>query len=207
MHPTARAEIGQNKVTFGECRTRSALDFVTRHGANERRAGAGITTKGIEMSINLKRLRKVRCRLLDRASGQPVAGIVVSLAIDVDQNGPRISVGTLKSDATGYVSFDLQHLLDLGLETAVSLLVTSPRVRLKDHDLLATTSKSSRTTEEGKKPYLLGAEAAESQYAAAPKPFCMEFPMHVDRPVARPRCCHLFSARIFATTNCRRIRS
>jgi hypothetical protein len=184
MHPTARAEIGQNKVTFGECRTRSALDFVTRHGANERRAGAGITTKGIEMSINLKRLRKVRCRLLDRASGQPVAGIVVSLAIDVDQNGPRISVGTLKSDATGYVSFDLQHLLDLGLETAVSLLVTSPRVRLKDHDLLATTSKSSRTTEEGKKPYLLGAEAAESQYAAAPKPFCMEFPVHVDRPAS-----------------------
>lgn len=133
--------------------------------------------------MNLKRLGKVRIRLLDRTSGQPVAGIVVSLTIGIDQTGPRIPVATLKSDSTGYLSFNLQHLVKLGFETAVSLFVSSPQVHLKDHDLVASASKSSRASDVGKTSYLLDAAEAEPVYTVAPKPFCLEFPLHVDRPM------------------------
>src|SRR5690348_3667868 len=92
------------------------------------------------MSANLKLLRKVRCRLLDQDSGQPLPGIVVTLALGTgeDGDGPHIPVSSLSSDATGYLSFDLQPLIDLGLDTASSLLVSAPQLGIEERDLLGT---------------------------------------------------------------------
>ncbi len=58
------------------------------------------------VSMTLKLLTKVRGRLLYQTSGQPVAGVAVSLSIAVgDGNRLTIPVGTLRSDATGYFAF------------------------------------------------------------------------------------------------------
>src|SRR5262245_9820168 len=89
------------------------------------------------MSLSLKLLTKVRARLLDQTSGQPVAGVAVSLSIGVvDANRATIPVGTLRSDATGYFSFDLRPFINLGLDVVSGLLVSAPRVGLKNLDLL-----------------------------------------------------------------------
>jgi hypothetical protein len=87
------------------------------------------------MSLSLRSLTKVRARLLDQTSGQPVAGVVVSLSIGMG-NGSTIPVGTLRSDATGYFSFDLRPFINLGLDTVFGLLVSAPGVGLNNLDLL-----------------------------------------------------------------------
>src|ERR1051325_6273094 len=133
------------------------------------------------MTANLRLLKKARCRLLDRVSGQPVAGVVVSLAVGIDGTGPRIPVGTLKSDATGYLAFDLQPLVELGMETATSLYVSSVQVGLKNYDLLASLAHAaggSRGEADGRS---FQPEASlDDVKLGTQKSLCMEFPLHVD---------------------------
>jgi hypothetical protein len=89
------------------------------------------------MSVDLKGLKKVRCRFLNRRSGQPLAHIVATLYA-VEQESFLLPVATLRSDATGYMSFDLQPLVAFGIVTADKLLISAPQVGLKGHDLLAS---------------------------------------------------------------------
>ena len=42
----------------------------------------------------------------------------------------------LCSDATGYLSFDLQRLIDAGVDSAGAVLVSAPQLGLRDKDLL-----------------------------------------------------------------------
>src|SRR5262245_30913484 len=83
-------------------------------------------------------MRKVRCRVVDKASGEPIGGVVVHLALRLGDSHSHIHlpVTALRSDAIGYVSFDLQPLIDAGVDTAGGLLVSAPQLRLKDKDLL-----------------------------------------------------------------------
>src|SRR5262245_30931773 len=91
------------------------------------------------MSIELSRLGKVRCRLLNRSTGRPVAGVVVSLSVELGEKAKaQIPVSTLSSDGTGYLSFDLQPLVKRGLNAVSALLVSAPQVGLEDHNLLGT---------------------------------------------------------------------
>ncbi len=78
------------------------------------------------MSIPLALLKKVRCRFLCPGSGAPVSGIVATLAIGFGES--RIPLGSLCSDSTGYVSFDLKPLLDRKVVSADKLLLVSPRL-------------------------------------------------------------------------------
>ena len=88
------------------------------------------------MSLNLKLLTKLRARLLDQTTGQPVAGVAVSLSIAIgDGNRSTIPVGTLRSDTTGYFAFDLRPFINLGLDSVSGLLVSAPEFGLKNLDL------------------------------------------------------------------------
>jgi|GEM_PF-2430743 len=91
------------------------------------------------MSISLKLLKKVRCRIMDRTTGQPLAGIILSLSVAIgDGKKSALPVSTLSSDRTGYVSFDLQPLIKRGLDTVSAVLVSAPQVNIQNHNLLET---------------------------------------------------------------------
>jgi hypothetical protein len=96
------------------------------------------------MGVSLRRLKKVRCRVLDQASGEPLGGVVVSLSVRPgdDGAGPAIPVASLCSDSTGYLSFDLQELITAGLDMASGVLVSAPQAGVKDRDLLAPLMRS-----------------------------------------------------------------
>mgnify|MGYP001585925833 FL=1 len=91
------------------------------------------------MSMNLSLLKKIRCRFLDRSTGRPVPGVVASLSVAFgdETKSTRFPVATLSTDATGYMSFDLKPLIDLGLTTASGLLISAPRFGLANYDLLS----------------------------------------------------------------------
>lgn len=70
------------------------------------------------MNVHLALLRKLHCRFLDQSTGEPVPGIIASLSVAVDDAPTsRLPVATLCADATGYMSFDLKPLIDLGFAT------------------------------------------------------------------------------------------
>lgn len=73
--------------------------------------------------------KRVRCHVLDQASGEPLGGVVVSLSVRPGDDGaaPAIPVATLCSDPTGYLSFDLQELISAGLDMASGVLVSAPQ--------------------------------------------------------------------------------
>lgn len=89
--------------------------------------------------MNLSLLEKIRCRFLDRTTGAPVPGVVASLSLGIGdaKKSVHLPVATLGSDATGYMSFDLKPLLDLGLSGASGLFISAPKFGLAEYDLLA----------------------------------------------------------------------
>jgi len=122
------------------------------------------------MSISLKRLTKVRCRLLDKGTGQPLAGVVVSFSVGVAEKS--IPVSTLRSDATGYLSFDLKSLVDSGLDSVPGMYVSAPQIGLKDFDFLGESAGPA-------------GDISSSLSASALQPrtqLCIEFPIFVERP-------------------------
>lgn len=126
------------------------------------------------MSLSLKLLRKVRCRLLDRTSGRPIPGVVVSLFLQPDEGSAlRFPVATLASDATGYLSFDLAPLIKLGLDIVPGLLVSAPEVGLKDQPLLeGSASSNSGGTEQHFELVIEQSASAEARNS-----ICIEFPI------------------------------
>ena len=157
------------------------------------------------MGLNLKLLSKVRARLLDQTTGQPIAGVAVSLSIAVgDGNRSTIPVGTLRSDTTGYFAFDLQPFINLGFDTVSGLLVSAPGVGLKDLDLFKSLAAS--RDENGAPDLEMAAgdvkgtgagyesESLERRtmkvagqlatFVDKPKPLCIEFPIYVTKPRA-----------------------
>lgn len=92
------------------------------------------------MSINLTLLKKIRCRFLDRSTGMPVPGVIASLSVAVGDaaTSAQLPVATLCTDATGYMSFDLKSLIDLGLDTTSGLFISAPQFGLTYYDLLGS---------------------------------------------------------------------
>ncbi len=80
------------------------------------------------MQFDLRKMKKVRCRLLDSSLNKPVPGVVVTLAAAVGeiQDNRRIVIGSLASDSTGYVSFDLSMLANNGVREASGLILDAP---------------------------------------------------------------------------------
>jgi len=143
------------------------------------------------MSIQLALLKKVRCRFLCTDSGGPVAGIVASLAIGMGEasNRIRVPLGTLCSDATGYVSFDLKGLISRGVTTADQLILTSPQLPNGEVNLLDALFGGK--SDSGDAPLslrvsaisMVGLGAADTNGdggAAAPN-LCLVFPVQVPR--------------------------
>lgn len=127
------------------------------------------------MSISLKMLNKIRGRLLCQTSGEPVAGVVVSLSIAIDEKS-HIPVSTLKSDATGYFSFDLQPLIKAGLDTVSGLFISAPQVGLQNYNLLKTLLAS---TSEGQTPTIRYNVSGKID-SQDKKSLCIEFPIYVE---------------------------
>lgn len=102
--------------------------------------------------MNLSLLKKVRCRFLDRSTGVPVGGVVASLSVAFgdETKSIRFPVATLFSDATGYMSFDLKPIIDLGLPTASGLFISAPKFRLTNYDLLSSLVMETRAGAENK---------------------------------------------------------
>src|SRR5437870_4067474 len=112
------------------------------------------------MSISLKHLKKVRCRLLDQTTGQPLAGIVVNLSLAIGEEAKSsIPVSTLRSDTTGYLSFDLQPLIKLGLDSVSAVLVSAPQLGLKDRNLLERLSASDSDGQAEREYMLVGSHS------------------------------------------------
>ena len=130
------------------------------------------------MSISLKKLMKVRCRLIDRRTGQPVPGIVVSLSVSVDGATRAIPISTLSSDATGYLSFDLKPLVDLGIDDVPGVYISAPQVALDQFDLMGERTESAAATTTTPRSYVAGSGSANQE----DKHLCIEFPIVVDRP-------------------------
>ena len=128
------------------------------------------------MSANLKMLKKIRGRLLYRTSGAPVAGVVVTLSITFGENSVA-PISTLKSDATGYFSFDLQPLIQAGLDNVTALLISAPQVGLRDYNLLRKLLASST---DNQTTFALF-NNSESNTSLGQKPLCIEFPIFVER--------------------------
>src|SRR4051812_21575633 len=88
------------------------------------------------MAVDLSLFKKIRCRFLDQSTGDPVPGVIASLSVAVGgANSVRFPVGILCSDATGYMSFALKPLIDLGVD-ASGLFISAPRYGLTNYDLL-----------------------------------------------------------------------
>ena len=98
--------------------------------------------------VNVSILKKIRCRFLDRATGVPVPGVVASLsgATGDETNSIRFPVGTLSTDATGYMSFDLMPLMALNLTTVSGLFISAPQYGLTNYDLLGSLVEPPRAT-------------------------------------------------------------
>ena len=92
------------------------------------------------MKMNLAFLKKIRCRFLDRSTGVPVPGVIASLSVVISDQprSAQLPVATLCTDATGYMSFDLKPLIDLGLATASGLSISAPKFGLTNYDLLGS---------------------------------------------------------------------
>src|SRR5437773_4495994 len=135
------------------------------------------------MSFDLELLKKIRCRILDRSNGKPVAGVVASLAVSIGEADKpvRIPVGTLRSDATGYLSFDLKPLVDLGLQTASGLLISAPCAGLQNHNLLETLAASRRIEGDSNLRVALPSHL-QSEKDAKRQPLCVVFPVYVEKP-------------------------
>ena len=121
---------------------------------------------------------KVRCRLIDRRTGQPVPGIVVSLSVSVDGATRAIPISTLSSDATGYLSFDLKPLVDLGIDDVPGVYISAPQVALDQFDLMGERTESAAATTTTPRSYVAGSGSANQE----DKHLCIEFPIVVDRP-------------------------
>lgn len=127
------------------------------------------------MSASLRMLKKLRGRLLCRTTGAPVAGVVVNLLVATNETS-RIPISTLKSDSTGYFSFDLQTLINAGLDTVFGLYISAPQVGLRDHNLLRTLLAS--TSDEQVK--VIRNNDLESEGFQGQKSLCIEFPIYVE---------------------------
>lgn len=150
------------------------------------------------MNISLKTLQKVRCRLLDRKSARPIAGVIVNLSVALDGDKKScVPVSTLRSDTTGYLSFDLTPLIKLGLDQVQGILLSAPRIGLKGSDLLAMLPASDPSIEDpgdttqrdSTVQYLLEKHGAKAQLENITSPnspqsnhICIEFPIYVDEP-------------------------
>ena len=145
------------------------------------------------MSVNLSLLKKIRCRFLDRSTGQPVPGVIASLSVmvgDLPNNLVQLPVATLSTDATGYMSFDLKPLIDLGLANASGFFVSAPQYGLTNYDLLGSLVEPPRATA-GNKDVDVSAAAAspavgEMMMAVATtngekkQPPCIVFPIYLE---------------------------
>ncbi len=91
-------------------------------------------------NTNSSMFKKIRCRFLDRSTGLPVSGVTASLSVAVGDppNSAQLPVATLCADATGYMSFDLNPLIDLGLVTTSTsgFFISAPKFGLINYDLL-----------------------------------------------------------------------
>ncbi len=105
-----------------------------------------------------------------------MAGIVVSLSIRAA--GRSVPVSTLRSDATGYVSFDLKSLIDAGVDSVPGLLVSATQIGLKDFDVLAEDAGLADAGATRAAPWSGQATSA----LPGGRPLCVEFPIVVDRP-------------------------
>ena len=87
--------------------------------------------------MNLSALNKIRCRFLDQSTGMPVPGVIASLSVGMGSatKSARLPVGTLCTDATGYMSFDLKPV-NLEVTPAFGLFISAPEFGLANHDLL-----------------------------------------------------------------------
>ncbi len=144
------------------------------------------------MSISLSLLKKIRCRFLNRSNGTPVPGVIASLSVEVGDatNSVRLPIATLCSDATGYTSFDLKPLIDLGLDTASGFLISAPRFGLENYNLLASFvapppngGKENDPNAGGSVPSPVGGNMFTQN--AAPngekkEPPCIVFPIYLD---------------------------
>lgn len=139
--------------------------------------------------MNLSTLGKIRCRFLHHTTGKPVSGVVASLSISLGESvsSHNLSVGTLCTDATGYLSFDLKPLIDAGIAEASHILISAPKFGLKNLDLLSLPDVKSESDEGG------AAEASSlsnSSMKAHFKPgaegrrdnLCIVFPIYVKSP-------------------------
>lgn len=124
-------------------------------------------------------LPKIRCRFLDRITGKPVPGVSASLALGVGNANAsmRIPIGTLCSDATGYLSFDVKQF-DPGGSAAVGYFISVPQYGLVDHDLLSTIV-SSPTQRLGNTDLTIGAAVASLLDRRKDLP-CVVFPLYLD---------------------------
>jgi hypothetical protein len=137
------------------------------------------------MKLPLKLLKKVRCRLLDQKTGRPLAGVAVGLSIGTNGgNGSRLPVSMLRSDATGYLSFDLQPLIKEGIDTVPAIFISAPQIGLKDRNLLETlSSNSSGNPEISEAPLLNRALLRPNETSLERlKPLSIEFPIYVEAP-------------------------
>jgi len=138
----------------------------------------------VAMSIDLRLLEKLRCRLLERGSDKPVPGIVVQLSIPLgDQPGRGVPVATLVSDATGYLSFDLRPLIARGLTAVPGLRLTAAEVGLADYDVLGSLSGGAENPENR------GWLDAANGGGEPPAPLALEFPVAVSRPAGSAATC------------------
>jgi hypothetical protein len=70
-------------------------------------AGLKTASNDPATTSTLARLDKVRGFVVDNDTGRPVSGVAVLATVELD-GGRQIPIGTLASDAAGYVSFDLR---------------------------------------------------------------------------------------------------
>lgn len=94
--------------------------------------------------MNSSLLNKIRCRFLDRSTGKPVPGVIANLSVAIGDplNLAHLPVATLCTDATGYMSFDLKPVSNLGLPV-LGLFISAPRFGLTNYDLLGSLSAAS----------------------------------------------------------------
>lgn len=147
------------------------------------------------MNVHLSLLKKIRCRFLDRSTGTPVPGVVASLSVkvgDPPNNSFQLPVATLCTDATGYVSFDLKPLIELGLGSASGFFISVPKFGLTNYDLLGSfaAEPTEGTEHKGKKPTNVSGSAASSigfdlinvaaKNTEKKKPPCIVFPVYIE---------------------------
>ena len=140
------------------------------------------------MSLNSVMLPKLRCRFLDRVSGEPVRGVIASLSLRFDPASgmAQLPVGTLCSDGAGYVSYDLKQIR-LDHLPIVGLLITAPRFGLLDYDPLVASGAISPpdrklSTIPRDAPGLTPSASTRARIPFGELP-CLVFPIYVDRPV------------------------